>query len=106
MTTYNCTSEDKPLNALQQFNLTIRNLVRKSTEFKYCNVNIEDGYIEIKVVEAVTNTVANGISKVMKTKTLLALDTDGIVPIEYQGNAEALGTTKYALAEMVDNLRA
>lgn len=107
MANLNTINGEKPLTKIQQFNLAIRNLVRKSTKFNYCNVNVEDGYLEIQVVEAVKNTVANGISKVMETKTLLALDTtSAMVPIEYQGKAEDLGTTKYALAEMVDALRA
>tara|TARA_B100001057_G_scaffold463613_1_gene517959 strand:+ start:182926 stop:183234 length:309 start_codon:yes stop_codon:yes gene_type:complete len=98
-------TNESSLTKIQQFNLAIRGLVRKSTKFNYCNVSIEEGFLEIKVVEAVCNTINNGVSKIMQHKTLLALDVDAMVPIEYEGKAEDLGTTKYKLAEMVDELR-
>lgn len=98
-------TNESSLTKIQQFNKTIRELVRKSTNFNFCNVTLEEGFLEIKVVEAVCNTINNGVSKVMQHKTLLALDVDTMVPIEYEGSAEDLGTTKYKLAEMVDELR-
>ena len=103
MTTYKCT-EDKVLTPFQSFQNAIRDLVRKSTTHRYCNINLEDGYLEIKVVEAVKNTIANGISTIAKTKTLLAVDTTTMVPVVYEGSAESIGTDKYKLAEMVDDL--
>jgi hypothetical protein len=89
-----------------EFTNLIRKLVRDNLGHKACEVSLEEGYLQVKVVEVVKNIIVNGISNVMHKKTVLALDTSGMVPIEYQGSAESLGTSKYTLTEMVDELYA
>lgn len=98
--------EAQNTNPMASFNKVIRKLVFKATGHSACDISLEDGFLEVKVIDTVKNTVVNGISKVLTRKTVLALDVSGMVPIEYQGSAEALGTSKYTLAEMVDELYA
>lgn len=105
MKTFNTTT-DTQLTTLQAFHNTIRTLVRLSTKHRFCSISIDDGFLEVKVTEAVKNTTVDGISTIAKSTTLIAIDTTTIVPVVYEGSAELLGTTKYKLAEMVDDLYA